>query len=203
MTQDRYIDELLKHIIPLQQDILDDEHGRNDVCPSVGKVLGRLLYTLVLGLRPKQVLEIGTSSGYAAIWLGLALKEVGGQLTTIESQQRLVDEARHNLEKAGLSETVQVICAQAEDVLPDMEGPFDIIFQDAGTRCYPDTLFQVIRLLKKGGMLLADDIFYALHAPRKMPRENMLAFNQALFQHQSMFSTLVPFHDGLSMSIKK
>ena len=88
MPEENYVENMLKHLLPLQEEILLDEQLRDDVCPSVGKELGRLLYILILSTRPKQVLEIGTSMGYAAIWMGLALKQVGGKLNNIEFHER-------------------------------------------------------------------------------------------------------------------
>lgn len=203
INKDQYLDQLLGHILPLQEKILAQEKTRDDVCPSVGKALGRLLYLLILSSRAKRVLEVGTSSGYSAIWMGLALDQIDGQLTTIESHQRLVDEAQDNIKQAGLSRRVRFISGQAQELLPSLEGPFDLIFQDAGTQAYPETLGLLTDLLAPGGLLVADDVLFALWAKRDRPRQNMEAFNQALFKQPALFSTLLDFSDGISISIKR
>ena len=203
MQQDEYIEKLLPHLLPLQQEILEDEKNRDDVCPSVGKELGRLLHVLILTMRPEQVLEIGTSMGYAAIWMGLALKETGGKLVTLEYHERLVLEARNNIERAGLNDVVFVRQGMAEELLDDIKGPFGLILQDAGTKTYPDTLEKLATLLVPGGLLIADDVLFALNAKRERPRKNMLEFNRALMQRNDLFTTILSVGDGLSLSVKK
>ncbi|QRN86510.1 class I SAM-dependent methyltransferase [Clostridia bacterium] len=203
MQQDNYVEKLLKHLLPLQEDILRDERQRDDVCPSVGKELGRMLHLLILATRPQKVLEIGTSMGYAAIWMGTALKQTGGKLITIEYHERLVNEARINLEKAGLSDVVSVHQGMAEDLLDELEGPFGLILQDGGTRTYKETLDKLVDKLPSGGLLVADDVLFAIHAQRERPKQNMSDFNRRLFERQDLFSTILSVGDGLSLSVKK
>lgn len=203
MPQENYVEELLEHLLPLQEEILLDEQLRDDVCPSVGKELGRLLYILILSTRPKQVLEIGTSMGYAAIWMGMALKQVGGKLITIEYHERLVREARNNLERAGLADVVSVRQGMAEDLLDEIEGPFGLILQDGGTRTYKETLHKLADKLSPGGLFVADDVLFAVSAKRERPKKNMSDFNRGLFEREDLFSTILSLGDGLSLSVKK
>jgi len=198
-----YVDGMLRHMIPLQEEILQDEKRRDDVCPSVGKELGRFLHLLILALKPSHVLELGTSMGYAAIWMGLALKEIGGTLTTIEYHQRLVEEAKRNIAQAGLHEIVTVLSGKAEDLLDELPGSYDMIVQDAGTKSYPGTLSNLIAKLSPGGILLADDVLFAVNAKRENPKKNMAEFNKRLMEDDSLFSTILSIGDGLSLSIKK
>ena len=203
MQQESYVENLLKHLLPVQEEILLDERMREDVCPSVGKELGRLLYILILATRPEKVLEIGTSMGYAAIWMGLALKQTGGHLVTIEYHERLVREAEKNLAKAGLSDVVTVRHGMAEDLLDDIEGPFGLILQDGGTRTYKETLDRLVDKLAGGGLFIADDVLFAVKAKRERPKRNMTDFNRELFERDDLFSTILSLGDGLSLSIKK
>lgn len=203
MQQKNYVENLLKHLLPLQDDILKDEQLRDDVCPSVGKELGRMLYILILATKPKKVLEIGTSMGYAAIWMAAALKQTGGKLITIEYHERLVNEAKLNLEKAGLSDVVSVRQGMAEDILDDLDGPFGLILQDGGTKTYKETLSKLAEMLPSGGLLVADDVLFAIKAQRERPKQNMLDFNRNLFERQDLFSTILSVGDGLSLSVKK
>lgn len=201
--EEAYLDSLMGHVLPLQQDMLLDEYDRDDVCPSTGKAAGRLLHLLILATRSNRALELGTSMGYSAIWMGLALQKTGGSLVTIESHARLVREARRNIERAGLADTIRVLHGDAKQVLEGLEGDFDFILQDAGSASYPQTLCELSERLAPGGLLVADDILFALRAKRDNPRTYHARFNQALMEDENLFTTLLSMGNGLSISLKK
>jgi predicted O-methyltransferase YrrM len=92
---------------------------------------GRLLYDLIKRNGYKRVLEIGTSNGYSALWMGFALQETGGELITIEINQERGNEARKNIDEAGLSSLIDVRISDALDEIPEIKGNFDSIFLDA------------------------------------------------------------------------
>ena len=116
---------------------------------------GILLRMLVEMSGAKNALEIGTSNGYSAIWIGSGLKITGGHLTTIEILPEKVKMARENFKKAGLSKVVTVIEGNAFKVLPDLEGPFDFVFLDAGKSDYYDFFKIFYPKVKKGGIIAA------------------------------------------------
>jgi len=92
---------------------------------------GRLLYDLILRNHYKQVMEVGTSNGYSALWMGFALQKTGGRLITIEINRQRALEARQNMEEAGLSSVVEVRLNDALDELPKLEGLVDMVFLQA------------------------------------------------------------------------
>ena len=92
---------------------------------------GRLLYDLILQNEYTRVIEIGTGTGHSAIWLAWALSKTGGKLTTIEINESRCREAAGRFQETGLSELIDVRCADALDVLPKLQGPFDLVFMDA------------------------------------------------------------------------
>ncbi len=92
---------------------------------------GQFLNLLVKTAQAKRVLEVGTSNGYSAIWLCLALEETDGHLTTIEIDPERVKLAKENLKRAGLSHRVTFLEGDAHKIVPTLEGPFDFVFLDA------------------------------------------------------------------------
>lgn len=92
---------------------------------------GKRLYDLILAHRYTRVVEIGTGTGHSAIWMAWALSKTGGKLTTIEINEARCREAATRLQDAGLSEFVEVRCADALELLPRLPGPFDLVFMDA------------------------------------------------------------------------
>ena len=117
---------------------------------------GEFLYFLVKATRAQNVLEVGTSHGYSAIWMGLALEETGGRLTTIG-----IDRARHELARtrvgqAGLSQRVTLLHGNAHGEVTKLDGPFDFVFLDADKEGQADYFHKLYpRKLALGGLLAA------------------------------------------------
>lgn len=107
---------------------LEKMQGRySNVPPSDGQFLNMLINIA----KAQNVLEVGTSNGYSAIWIALALVRTGGFLTTIEIDHERVMMAKDNLKKAGLASRVKVIEGDAHKIVPTLEGKFDFVFLDA------------------------------------------------------------------------
>ncbi len=116
-----------KAIEPLLQE-MEAMRGR---FANVPRTDGQFLNLLVKVAQAKRVLEVGTSNGYSAIWLTLALEETDGHLTTVEIDPERVKLAKENLKRAGLSHRVTCLEGDAHKVVPTLEGPFDFVFLDA------------------------------------------------------------------------
>jgi caffeoyl-CoA O-methyltransferase len=97
---------------------------------------GQRLYELVLEHGFTRALEVGTSTGHSAIWIAWALSKTGGKLTTIEIDERRHREALANFEEAGLSRFIDARLADAHELVPRLEGPYDFVFQDADKDWY-------------------------------------------------------------------
>ncbi|MCS7186806.1 MAG: O-methyltransferase [Armatimonadota bacterium] len=98
---------------------------------NVPRTDGQFLNMLVKISRSRRVLEVGTSNGYSAIWLCMALEETDGHLTTIEIDPERVRLAKENLKRAGLAHRATVLEGDAHKIVPTLEGPFDFVFLDA------------------------------------------------------------------------
>lgn len=119
--------ERQKEVEPILQE-LEAMRGKFSNVPRTD---GQLLNMLVKIARAKNVLEVGTSNGYSAIWFCLALEETDGHLTTIEINPERVKMAEENLKRAGLSHRATVIQGDGHKVVPSLDGKFDFIFLDA------------------------------------------------------------------------
>lgn len=116
-----------KAIEPLLRE-MEAQRGRFSNVPRTD---GQFLNFLVKLSRSKQVLEVGTSNGYSAIWICLALEETDGHLTTIEIDPERVKLAKENLRRAGLDHRVSFLEGDAHKIVPTLEGQFDFVFLDA------------------------------------------------------------------------
>jgi len=125
---------------------------------NVPEVDGKALYDLVIEHNYKQALEVGTSTGRSTIWIAWALSKTGGKLTTIEIDQRRYDQAVRNFEKAGLSEIIDARLADAHELVPKLEGPFDFVFIDADKGWYTNYAEALVDKLEVGGCLTAHNV---------------------------------------------
>ena len=105
----------------------------------------------------RRILEIGTLGGYSTIWLARALPE-GGRLVSLEAALPHAEVARANIARAGLAERVEVIVGPALETLPDLRGPFDMVFIDADKRANPDYLGWALRLSRPGTVIVCDNV---------------------------------------------
>ena len=168
--------------------------------PIVGPVVGELLYILARISRAQRLLELGTATGYSALFLAEACREVGGRLVTLETDQPLARRATENLAEAGLDDVVQVIRADALDWLSQTAENFDFIFMDIEKEDYRQALPYCRKGLVPGGLLVADNIGF----------QDADAFNRAIaadpaWRPVSLYAFLPghsPQHDGLCLALK-
>ncbi|HEC41404.1 MAG TPA: methyltransferase domain-containing protein [Bacteroides sp.] len=112
---------------------------------------GKLLHEIILKNNYKSALEIGTSTGVSGIWIALALSKTGGKLITIDIDETRHKQALENFERAGLSDYIDARLADAHELVPALEGPFDFIFSDADKYWYQN-YFEAVdpKLVVKG-----------------------------------------------------
>jgi len=125
---------------------------------NVPEADGEVLYDLVLKNDYKRALEIGTSTGHSAIWIAWALSKTGGKLITIEINEGRHREALENFEEAGLSDVIDARLADAHELVPQLEGPFDFVFVDADKGWYANYLRAVLPKLEVGGCFTAHNV---------------------------------------------
>jgi caffeoyl-CoA O-methyltransferase len=128
---------------------------------NVPEADGRALHDLILEKRYTRALEIGTSTGRSAIWMGWALSRTGGRLTTIEIDADRYRQAVRNFADAGLTEVITAKLGDAHALVPRLEGPFDLVFIDADEDWFTRYAAAVVPKLAPGGALAAHDVTQA------------------------------------------
>jgi predicted O-methyltransferase YrrM len=157
---DQYVADLLVGSDPVLEAALETSRAAGlppgDVSPGQGKLLQ--LLAQIRGARA--ILEIGTLGGYSTIWLARALPE-GGRLATLEADSGYAEVARTNLERAGLGDVVELHVGPARETLPQLRGPFDLVFIDADKRSNPEYLDAALGLSRTGTVIVADNVVRA------------------------------------------
>jgi predicted O-methyltransferase YrrM len=147
-------------------DVLDDmDRSQRQGMMNVPKEDGRLLRLLTETTNARHVVEIGTSNGYSAIWICLALHTTGGKLTTFEINGTRAELARKNFERAGVSRLVTLILGDAHKEVAKIKEPIDILFLDADKEGYVDYLGKLLPLVRPGGLVIAHN----MHRPAPYP----------------------------------
>ena len=188
--------------VPLQaqsadvQKILRDIKARDKGQLAVSEEDGRFLRVLVATSKAKRALEIGGASGYSAIWIGMGLRETGGQLVTMEYDPVRARELAENVKRAGLSDIVTVVAGDAFKHLPSTPGSFDFVFLDAWKKDYKRFLDLMMPRLNKGGLFVAHNVVNK--------RNEMEDFLDAIWKSPALWTTIVsPSDEGMSVSVKR
>jgi predicted O-methyltransferase YrrM len=116
---------------------------------------GNFLRFLITSNRCISAMEIGTSNGLSAIWMGLGLRETGGRLVTIEIDHDKAEEAKRNIKRVGLDNIIEVIEGDAFEVIPTLSGPFDFVHLDAWKEQYKGFYEAFYSKVKPGGLIAA------------------------------------------------
>ncbi len=137
---------------------LSSSSGRSWYGMSVPDADGQALYDIVVQHGYKDALEIGTSVGRSAIWIGWALSKTGGKLITIEIDRDAHEQALANFRETGLSKYIDARLGDAHKIVPELKGPFDFVFCDADKDWYSNYLDAVLPKLKVGGCFAAHNV---------------------------------------------
>jgi len=135
-----------------------DAHRRSWRDMNVPEADGQRMYDLIVEHGYTRALEIGTSTGHSAIWIAWALSKTGGKLITVEIDERRYNQALRYFQEVGLSEYVDARLADAHELVPRLEGPFDFVFIDADKDWYTRYFRAVLPKLTVGGCLTAHNV---------------------------------------------
>jgi predicted O-methyltransferase YrrM len=160
---------------------------------AVAPTTGQFLFSLVAPQTGCEVLEVGGSRGYSSIWLGAGVRYLGGRVLSIERDPAAAARWRANVRDAGVEEWVELIEADALDVLHELEDIFDVVLIDAEKSQYEHYFAHARQRLEPGGLVVAD---YVLSH-----RKTLEAYSRARQSDPTLVSTTVPLDRGLELSV--
>jgi predicted O-methyltransferase YrrM len=185
---------------------LREEADRSGLPPiSISPDEGRLLQVLLRAVGARRVLEVGTLGGYSAIWIARALPP-DGSILSLEIEPSHAEFARRHLARAGVADRVEVRIGRALDLLPALDGErFDAVFLDADKEPLPTYFDWALRLLRPGGLLIADNALWGGRVlDERVDDEATRAvreFNRRLATDPRVTGIVVPTHDGVGIGI--
>ncbi|PMC25377.1 methyltransferase [Hoylesella buccalis] len=178
-------------------------HGRM----ASGHLQGRLLKMLVEMIRPKNILEVGTFSGYSAICMAEGLGE-DGRLYTFEINDEMEDFTRPWIENSAVASKIHFTIGDANVEAPKLNVVFDMAFIDGDKRTYIETYETVLKLLRPGGFILADNTLWDGHVidphyQHDAQTQGIIHFNDFIAQDARVEKVILPIRDGLTIIRKK
>lgn len=178
-------------------------HGRM----ASGHLQGRLLKMLVSMIRPKNILEVGTFSGYSAICMAEGLDE-GGKVWTFEINDEMEDFTRPWIENSPVADKIDFRIGDANVEAPKLGITFDLAFVDGDKRTYVETYEMVLRLLRPGGYIIADNTLWDGHVTdpaydHDHQTQGIRQFNDHVAADNRVEQVIVPLRDGLTLIRKK
>jgi len=169
-----------------------------------GHVLGSFLRMVSQMIKAKRILEIGTYTGYSTICLAGGLPE-DGELHTIEMNPELEEIIRKFLVKSGYDHKIHLHIGDAMDIIPELNGPFDLVFMDADKKLYADYYVHLFDKVRPGGFILVDNALWDGRVLDPDDRESkaIAAFNDLIQQDQRVENVLLTVRDGVMLVRKK
>ncbi|MDO8965348.1 Predicted O-methyltransferase YrrM [Algoriphagus alkaliphilus] len=172
-----------------------------------GHLQGKMLELFAKMLSPKTILEIGTYTGYSGICLARGLKS-GGKLITLDINDELESMVRGFFEESGLADQIDYRLGNAREIIPTLDGPFDMVFIDADKFYYSEYFDLIIDKVPSGGIILADNVLWSgkilVEEGQKIDKDTraLLAFNQKIQDDPRVENILLPIRDGVLMARK-
>ncbi len=173
-----------------------------------GHIQGRLLKMFVRMIQPRQVLEIGTYSGYSGLCIAEGLGDEG-HLHTIEINEEQEDFTLPWLKNSDYADKITMHIGDALKIIPELNITFDMAFIDGDKRMYPEYYEMVLRYLSNGGYMFVDNTLWDGHVLDENPRESDLqtkgvkAFNDLVASDDRVEKVILPVRDGLTIIRKK
>jgi caffeoyl-CoA O-methyltransferase len=204
---EQYIEKHSTPEDPVLEDLYRQTHIRF-INPNMvsGHLQGKLLEMISLMIRPKNILEIGTFTGYSAICLSRGL-QAGGKLITIEINDELTSFANSYFCRAEADTKITQLTGRAQDIVPELDMIFDLAFIDGDKREYVEYFNLIIDKVKPGGFILADNVLWdgkvLENETTDAQTRGIINFNAMIQKEKRIENVIMPVRDGFMLIRKK
>ena len=187
-----------------------ENRARSEDVPVIRPEMRSFLQVFLELKKPAMVLEIGTAVGFSALFMAEHTGP-GCRIVTIENFEKRIEQARLNIAASAYKDRITLLEGDAQDILPQLGGPFDLIFVDAAKAQYINYLPEVFRLLGEGGVLISDNVLqegdileshYAVARRNRTIHKRMREYLYEIKHHPQLVTSIVPVGDGAAVSVK-
>ena len=198
--------EYMLNVTPDRDHVLEEmeRYALERYFPIIGPLVGRLLYVLAQTVQAERILELGSGFGYSAYWFAKAIGK-DGEIICTEIDPNNIQRAEEYLRRGKSSKKVRFLVGNAMELIDQLDGQFDIIFNDIDKHQYPKAFRKAVPRLRKGGLLISDNVLWSgkiLDHKPDADTAGILTYNRLIHSSKELFSTIVPLRDGIAISIK-
>lgn len=188
-----------------------EQEAKAAYVPVIRRQMQSFLRMFLTLQKPKRVLEVGTAVGFSSILMCEYLPK-DSHITTIENYTKRIPVARENFEKSGYADRITLLEGDAADILPTLEGSFDLIFMDAAKGQYIHFLPEVLRLMHADSVLITDNVLqdgdiieshFAVERRNRTIYKRMREYLYTLTHHPRLVTSILPVGDGITVSVYK
>ncbi|MCD8090438.1 MAG: O-methyltransferase [Clostridiales bacterium] len=209
---DEKLTEYIYNILPMRKGRLGEiqKYGYDEGYPIIPKDSVALMAVLLSLVQPKEILELGTAIGFSACFMSDYLQK-GGKVTTIDRYPLMIEQAKENIKSLGKTDCIRMIEGDINEVVSQLKGEFDVIFMDGGKGQYIKILPDCLRLLKTGGLLIADDVLLggdlgkerqALKRRDRTTWTRLRSFVEALCENENLETSILTVGGGMAVCRK-
>ncbi len=200
------LDDYLHQVTPAREPVLQEMEAlaKEKNFPIIGPLVGRFLYQLAQMTKARRILELGSGYGYSAFWFARAIGP-RGRIFCTEGDSENARRARDFFKKGKIKTRIEYRIGDALKLAAKIPGKFDIILCDIDKWEYPAAVPFAEKRLKKGGILVTDNLLWSAQVLDENPDEDtkgILEFTKKLYASKSFFTTIIPLRDGVSVSIR-
>ncbi len=203
---DKSVERYMYDLLPPRDAVLremEDFAGKRDI-PIIGPAVGRLLALLAQISGAKRIFEMGSAIGYSTIWLARAAGN-DAEIFYTDGDPENARRARNYFERAGMANQIQILVGDALQSIERAFGEFDLIFIDVDKHQYPSAFHKAVPRLRRGGLLLTDNVLWSGRVARKASDKNtrgIQEFNRLIYSSRELFPVIIPLRDGLAVCRK-
>ncbi len=206
---EEYIEKYIRQVIPESTNFLKsiEKYAKDNHVPIVHPEVAQLIKVLIKIKKPKKILEIGTAIGYSSI---VMLDSMGkeGVITTIERRDDMIEIAKENVHKSGYEGRIHILRGEAQEILPQVNDNFDMIFLDAAKSKYMDFFPYCIKNLNAGGLIVSDNVLYKgmiandelVVRRKKTIVRRMREYLDYICNSSQFDSSIIPIGDGVALT---
>lgn len=188
-----------------------ERQAHRDEVPVIRQDMQSFLKVLLAIHQPGKILEVGTAVGFSALLMA-ANTAADCQITTIEKYEKRIPRARENFARAGMEDRITLLEGDAMEIMETLQETYDMIFMDAAKGQYIHFLPQALRLLRKGGILVSDNVLqdgdiieshYAVERRNRTIYKRMREYMYVLKHTEGLLTSIVPVGDGAAVTVKQ
>lgn len=207
-----YMEKYIRGLVPESSGILKDmeEFAIKNSVPIVQKETANFLKTMITLMKPKKILELGTAIGYSSILMELSSQN-NCEIVTIERNKEMIELAQSNINKYGFQDKIKILEGECLETLKKLDDEFDLIFMDAGKGHYNHFLPECLRMLKKEGTIIADNVLFRgmvaskdLVVRRKITIvKRMKKYLDLVCKDENLITSVIPMGDGIAVTTRR